>query len=174
MEEPYNLKTDVYSYGLLFHQVLTMEKPFDDIDDEDHDSFVFLQSRPSRHSGRIAQKDQADASQKLGTHHRIPSQHEPNMQIVKRRSRGNHPIRYPAVVIDRRGEIGFGGVAQIGGGGFVVTVDVVRIIVRLLRLIGLQRRHAQEAAEDQQQEEKQQQDHEHVAQYRKQQRQQQQ
>merc|ERR1712107_733665 len=26
---------------VLFHQVLTMEKPFDDIDDEDHDSFVF-------------------------------------------------------------------------------------------------------------------------------------
>jgi len=39
--EPYNLKTDVYSYGLLFHQILTLEKPYDDIDDEDHDEFVF-------------------------------------------------------------------------------------------------------------------------------------
>merc|ERR1712130_604634 len=39
--EPYNLKTDVYSYGLLFHQILTLEKPYDDLSEEDHDEFVF-------------------------------------------------------------------------------------------------------------------------------------
>merc|ERR1712232_1027013 len=37
----YNLKADVYSYALLTHQVLTLEKPYDDISDEDHDDFVF-------------------------------------------------------------------------------------------------------------------------------------
>jgi len=40
-QEPYNLKADVYSYALLAHQVLTLEKPYDDISDEDHDELVF-------------------------------------------------------------------------------------------------------------------------------------
>merc|ERR1712032_41409 len=39
--EQYNLKTDVYSYGLLFHQIITLEKPYNDISDDDHDEFVF-------------------------------------------------------------------------------------------------------------------------------------
>jgi len=39
--EPYNLKADVYSYALLTHQILTLEKPYDDILDEDHDELVF-------------------------------------------------------------------------------------------------------------------------------------
>jgi serine/threonine protein kinase len=39
--EPYNLKADVYSYGLLFHQILTLEKPYDDISDDDHNVLVF-------------------------------------------------------------------------------------------------------------------------------------
>merc|ERR1712072_979435 len=42
-KEPYNLKTDVYSYGLLFHQIVTLEKPYDDIDDDDHDTCVFYE-----------------------------------------------------------------------------------------------------------------------------------
>merc|ERR1712232_1056465 len=40
-KEPYNLKTDVYSYGLLFHQIVTLEKPYDDILADDHNKFVF-------------------------------------------------------------------------------------------------------------------------------------
>merc|ERR1719464_2514875 len=39
--EMYNAKTDVYSFGLLFHQLLTLEKPYDDISDENHDEYVF-------------------------------------------------------------------------------------------------------------------------------------
>lgn len=39
--EPYNLKADVYSYGLLFHQILTLEKPYDDITDDEHNDLVF-------------------------------------------------------------------------------------------------------------------------------------
>lgn len=39
--EPYNLKADVYSYAVLAHQILTLQKPYDDISDEDHDEFVF-------------------------------------------------------------------------------------------------------------------------------------
>merc|ERR1712025_896915 len=40
--EPYNLKADVYSYAVLAHQILTLQKPYDDISDEDHDDFVFF------------------------------------------------------------------------------------------------------------------------------------
>merc|ERR1712032_1097927 len=40
-KEQYNLKTDVYSYGLLFHQIVTLEKPYDDISGDEHDEFVF-------------------------------------------------------------------------------------------------------------------------------------
>merc|ERR1712032_1511922 len=39
--ERYNPKTDVYSYGLLFHQILTLEKPYDDISGDEYDEFVF-------------------------------------------------------------------------------------------------------------------------------------
>merc|ERR1712183_387334 len=39
--EQYNLKTDVYTYGLLLHQIVTLEKPYDDISYDDHDEFVF-------------------------------------------------------------------------------------------------------------------------------------
>jgi len=41
--EPYNLKADVYSYGLLFHQILTLEKPYDDITDDEHNDLVFTE-----------------------------------------------------------------------------------------------------------------------------------
>merc|ERR1711935_966221 len=40
--EPYNLKADVYSYAVLAHQILTLQKPYDDVTDEDHDDFVFF------------------------------------------------------------------------------------------------------------------------------------
>merc|ERR1711937_867472 len=40
--EPYNLKADVYSYAVLAHQILTLQKPYDDITDEDHDELVFF------------------------------------------------------------------------------------------------------------------------------------
>merc|ERR1712176_895783 len=40
--EPYNLKADVYSYAVLTHQILTLQKPYDDITDEDHDELVFV------------------------------------------------------------------------------------------------------------------------------------
>jgi len=39
--EPYNLKADVYSYAVLAHQILTLQKPYDDVTDEDHDELVF-------------------------------------------------------------------------------------------------------------------------------------
>jgi hypothetical protein len=46
--EQYNLKADVYSYGLLFHQIITLQKPYDDISDDDHDEYVFYKHvRPS-------------------------------------------------------------------------------------------------------------------------------
>merc|ERR1712176_864085 len=40
--EPYNLKADVYSFAVLAHQILTLQKPYDDITDEDHDELVFF------------------------------------------------------------------------------------------------------------------------------------
>merc|ERR1712176_245741 len=39
--EPYNLKADVYSFAVLSHQIITLQKPYDDVTDEDHDEFVF-------------------------------------------------------------------------------------------------------------------------------------
>jgi len=39
--EPYNLKADVYSFAVLAHQIITLQKPYDDITDEDHDELVF-------------------------------------------------------------------------------------------------------------------------------------
>merc|ERR1711948_71115 len=95
------------------------------------------------------------------------------MPFVEGRSRRYYQSRYAAIVIHRRCEIGFVDVIQFGNGGFLIIIDVVRIIVQLHVLIGLQRRQ-QKAAEDQQQKEKQQQDHEHFAQYRQQQQRQQQ
>jgi len=41
--ERYNMKTDVYSYALLFHQLLTLQKPYDDLEDDEHDQLVFYQ-----------------------------------------------------------------------------------------------------------------------------------
>ena len=40
--EPYNLKADVYSFAVLAHQIITLQKPYDDITDEDHDDLVFV------------------------------------------------------------------------------------------------------------------------------------
>merc|ERR1712025_909658 len=40
--EPYNLKADVYSFAVLAHQILTLQKPYDDVTDEDHDDLVFF------------------------------------------------------------------------------------------------------------------------------------
>jgi len=40
--EPYNLKADVYSFAVLAHQILTLQKPYDDVTDEDHDELVFV------------------------------------------------------------------------------------------------------------------------------------
>jgi serine/threonine protein kinase len=40
--EAYNMKADVYAFGLLCHELITLEKPYDDISNEDHDQLVFL------------------------------------------------------------------------------------------------------------------------------------
>ena len=48
--EGYNLKADVYSFGLLLHELMSLEKPYDDISPADHDEMVFhLGVRPSIH-----------------------------------------------------------------------------------------------------------------------------
>ena len=39
--DAYNLKADVYSFAVLAHQIITLQKPYDDITDEDHDELVF-------------------------------------------------------------------------------------------------------------------------------------
>lgn len=39
--DAYNLKADVYSFAVLAHQIITLQKPYDDISDEDHDELVF-------------------------------------------------------------------------------------------------------------------------------------
>ena len=40
--EPYNAKTDVYAFGLLCHEILTLKKPFCDLPSECHDKAVFV------------------------------------------------------------------------------------------------------------------------------------
>ena len=39
--EEYNLKADVYSFGLLCHEVITLEKPYEDVLPEEHNKMVF-------------------------------------------------------------------------------------------------------------------------------------
>jgi serine/threonine protein kinase len=39
--DPYNLKADVYSFSLLCHEVLTLERPYSDIPHGYHDKLVF-------------------------------------------------------------------------------------------------------------------------------------
>ena len=40
--EGYNCKADVYTFALLAHQLLTLEKPYDDVPSRQHDDFVFF------------------------------------------------------------------------------------------------------------------------------------
>jgi serine/threonine protein kinase len=39
--EPYNLKADVYSFGLICHEIISLEKPFGNISSAKHDQAVF-------------------------------------------------------------------------------------------------------------------------------------
>jgi serine/threonine protein kinase len=51
-QESYNLKADVYSFAVLVHQIFTLEKPYEDISDEDYDECVFYKGvRPNIPSG---------------------------------------------------------------------------------------------------------------------------
>jgi hypothetical protein len=57
--EEYNLKADVYTYTLLLYEILVLEKPYDDIANEDHDEFVFYRHvRPHIPSGLPAELKQ--------------------------------------------------------------------------------------------------------------------
>mmetsp|Transcript_17174 Transcript_17174/g.41691 ORF Transcript_17174/g.41691 Transcript_17174/m.41691 type:complete len:675 (+) Transcript_17174:87-2111(+) len=51
--EETNLKGDVYTYSLLLHELLTLEKPYDDISNEDHDEFVFYRHVRPRIPSRL-------------------------------------------------------------------------------------------------------------------------
>mmetsp|Transcript_17178 Transcript_17178/g.41707 ORF Transcript_17178/g.41707 Transcript_17178/m.41707 type:complete len:673 (+) Transcript_17178:87-2105(+) len=51
--EETNLKGDVYTYSLLLHELLTLEKPYDDIPNEDHDEFVFYRHVRPRIPSRL-------------------------------------------------------------------------------------------------------------------------
>jgi serine/threonine protein kinase len=45
---PYNHKVDVYAFGLMFHEVLTLEKPYEFISSEEHDQqVVHRHARPA-------------------------------------------------------------------------------------------------------------------------------
>jgi serine/threonine protein kinase len=45
---PYNLKTDVYSFSMILHQIISLEKPFGGLSDSEHRGMVFWQGlRPS-------------------------------------------------------------------------------------------------------------------------------
>lgn len=67
--EEYNLKADVYTYTLLLHELLTLEKPYDDISNEDHDDFVFYKGLrptvPSYLSSKLKRLLQRGWSEKL-------------------------------------------------------------------------------------------------------------
>jgi len=69
--ERYNLKTDVYSFALLFHQVLTLQQPYDDLEDDEHDHLVFYQGVrpviPSELPLRIQQLLTQSWSQQIST-----------------------------------------------------------------------------------------------------------
>lgn len=43
--ERYNCLSDVYSFGLLIHEILTCEKPYEDVPSELHDDLVFYEHR---------------------------------------------------------------------------------------------------------------------------------
>ena len=46
--EEYNLKADVYNFGLLLHELMSLDKPYDNISPADHDEMVFHRgARPS-------------------------------------------------------------------------------------------------------------------------------
>ena len=46
--EEYNLKADVYTFGLLYHELITLEKPYEDVPAGLHDEMVFYEGyRPS-------------------------------------------------------------------------------------------------------------------------------
>jgi hypothetical protein len=45
--DPYNAKSDIYTVALLVHELISLEKPYDDIPSELHEELVFYQgSRP--------------------------------------------------------------------------------------------------------------------------------
>lgn len=45
--EPYNAKSDVYSYSLIVHELYSLQKPYDDVPPEFHDELIFYQgARP--------------------------------------------------------------------------------------------------------------------------------
>lgn len=77
--EPYNLKADVYSYAVMTHEILTLEKPYDDISDENHDNFVFYKGvRPRIPSGLPPQMKKL---LKKSWSHTIA--HRPTMKVVR-------------------------------------------------------------------------------------------
>jgi len=43
--DPYNAKSDVYSFTLLVHELYTLDKPYEDIPSELHDQLVFYKAR---------------------------------------------------------------------------------------------------------------------------------
>jgi serine/threonine protein kinase len=77
--EPYNLKADVYSYAVLAHQIITLQKPYDDVTDEDHDEMVFYKGvRPFLPVGLPAHT--RDLLHKAWSHN---ISERPNMETVR-------------------------------------------------------------------------------------------
>lgn len=77
--EPYNLKADVYSFAVLSHQIMTLQKPYDDITDEDHDELVFYKGvRPFLPLGLPAHT--RDLLSKAWSHN---ISERPNMETVR-------------------------------------------------------------------------------------------
>lgn len=77
--EPYNLKADVYSFAVLSHQIITLQKPYDDVTDEDHDELVFYKGvRPFLPVGLPAHS--RDLLHKAWSHN---ISERPNMETVR-------------------------------------------------------------------------------------------
>eukprot|EP00534_Pseudo-nitzschia_fraudulenta_P002319 CAMPEP_0201124016 /NCGR_PEP_ID=MMETSP0850-20130426/9981_1 /ASSEMBLY_ACC=CAM_ASM_000622 /TAXON_ID=183588 /ORGANISM="Pseudo-nitzschia fraudulenta, Strain WWA7" /LENGTH=598 /DNA_ID=CAMNT_0047391179 /DNA_START=222 /DNA_END=2018 /DNA_ORIENTATION=- len=120
-QESYNLKADVYSFAVLAHQILTLEKPYEDISDEDYDECVFYKGvRPNIPSGLpISTKNLL----RRAWSHRISQR--PNMEAVREAltEQRSEILRLGTIGRILPPTAGFGSTAYVGSCAFESVSD---------------------------------------------------